>query len=69
MPKIFKNKNLIKRKKEKKRIPREIPFLEMYNFIYFTLLFLSYDKNNLHKKKLQFCEGGTILKVSYIAVV
>ena len=33
----------------------------MYTFMYFTLLvFLSYDKNNFHKK-LQFCEGGTIL--------
>ena len=34
-------------------IPREIPFLEVYTFI-------CYDKNNFHKK-LQFCEGGTIL--------
>ena len=37
-------------------------FLEMYTFIYFTLLVLSYNKNNFHKK-LQFCEGGTILKI------
>ena len=33
----------------------------MYTLIYFTLLVLSYDKNNFHKK-LQYCEGGTILK-------
>ena len=32
----------------------------MYTFIYFNSLVSSYVKNNFHKK-LQFCEGGTIL--------
>ena len=34
----------------------------MYTFIYF-IIFLSYEKNNFHKK-LQFCEGGTILNAT-----
>ena len=46
-----------------KKINRKIPFLKMYTFIYLTLLVLSYDKNNFHKK-LQFCKGGTILIIA-----
>ena len=33
----------------------------MYAFIYFTLKFSSYDKNNFHKK-LPNGKGGTIIK-------
>ena len=39
----------------------------MYTFIYF-ISFLSYDKNNFHKK-LQFCEGGTILDQSTLRLI
>ena len=36
----------------------EIPFLEMYTFIYFTLLVFNLWQKQI-SQKLQFCEGGT----------
>ena len=43
--------------------PREILFLEMYTFIYFTLLVFKLWQKQF-SQKLQFCEGGTILNLN-----
>ena len=40
----------------------------MYFYILYFISFWSYDKNNFHKK-LQFCEGGTILNFHFSTMI